>query len=249
MPGWCTYIERMAGSPEVEVICGGINAKTPTAAGIWRQGNLLHFGFEPSPAEMTDEGRALLVNSIAYIAHFTEDRPIARSPSPFASPAPEPRGWVENLFRRTDLDAMDWFGRHAPSLLAKSGAKDLSALRAYFAQVRDYLRVDPEARLEVDEEARSLGVPPNTPAFFDRAIAALRGPALDAAPARVLLGRYAPDGPGADAPADAWARWWAENRPYLFFSDVGGYRWYLDPLAKKRGVPSSDLRGPARASR
>jgi hypothetical protein len=30
---------------------------------------------------------------------------------------------------------------------------------------------------------------------------------------------------------------------------VGGYRWYLDPLAKARGVPTARLRGPMRASR
>ena len=40
-----------------------------------------------------------------------------------------------------------------------------------------------------------------------------------------------------------------ENRPYLFFSDQGDYRWYVDTLARKRGIPSQDLRGPARASR
>jgi hypothetical protein len=34
-----------------------------------------------------------------------------------------------------------------------------------------------------------------------------------------------------------------------FLSDSGGYRWYIDPLAKKRGVKSSELRGPLRADR
>jgi hypothetical protein len=39
----------------------------------------------------------------------------------------------------------------------------------------------------------------------------------------------------------------AENRPYLFASDTADYRWYVDPLAKRRGVPSAELRGPKRA--
>lgn len=61
-----------------------------------------------------------------------------------------------------------------------------------------------------------------------------------------LLRRYAPDGP-AGAQADDWQRWWETNEKYLFFSKAGWYRWYVDPLAEKRGVPTADLRGQKRA--
>ena len=70
--------------PDVEFLCGGVNHQTPTSAGLWRQGNLLHFGFEQSPAEMNESGKLLLLNAISYISHFTDDRPIAITPSPFA---------------------------------------------------------------------------------------------------------------------------------------------------------------------
>ena len=63
-----------------------MNHKTPTAAGLWRQGNLLHFGFDQSPAEMNDNGRQMLLNAIAYISSFSQDRPIAITPSVFAGP-------------------------------------------------------------------------------------------------------------------------------------------------------------------
>ena len=56
-----------------------------------------------------------------------------------------------------------------------------------------------------------------------------------------------PIGPAAEAPAEKWRSWWKENKPYLFFSDTGGFRWYVDPLAKARGVSTAQLRGPARA--
>ena len=84
--GWCTHARDFDVYPDVEFLCGGVNHQTPTSAGLWRQGNLLHFGFEQSPAEMNDLGRLLLLNAIAYISHFTEDRPIAITPSPFAGP-------------------------------------------------------------------------------------------------------------------------------------------------------------------
>ena len=46
----------MADAPEIEVFCGGINSKTATAAALWRQGNLLHYGFDLSPDEMNESG-------------------------------------------------------------------------------------------------------------------------------------------------------------------------------------------------
>ena len=67
--------------------------------------------------------------------------------------------------------------------------------------------------------------------------------------ARRLLARYVAGGPGDEASPAAWARWRKANRGFLFFGEIGGYRWYVDPLAKLRGVPTAGLRGLARASR
>ena len=79
-------------APEIEVFCGGINSKTATAAAFWRQGNLLHFGFDLSPDEMNTSGKEMLENAIAYIARFTDDRPIMVSPIPLCGPrVPDPK--------------------------------------------------------------------------------------------------------------------------------------------------------------
>jgi hypothetical protein len=249
-PGWCTYTEGPSESPEVEIFCGGVNDKTPTAAALWRQGNLLHFGFDLSPAEMNEQGQALLVDAIAYIARFTEDRPIMRTPSPFAGPTPEPRGRVDRVLRREDLDPIEglkWIV--APSMLAAADPKDRAAYRRWFEGVRDFVHADVEGKLVVDEDARASGIPPDRPGFFEGAIASLRGRGEAAARARLLLARYVPEGLGSDAPADLWAAWYEEHRPYLFFSDVGGYRWYVDPLAERRRIPTARLRGPDRSDR
>src|SRR5580765_7436413 len=88
MPGWCTGRFGRDG-PEFETMCGGINTKQSTHAAIWRQGNLLHFGFEPEPSRLNATGRKLLLNAIAYIARFTADRPLVRQRSPFAPHAGE----------------------------------------------------------------------------------------------------------------------------------------------------------------
>jgi hypothetical protein len=102
--------------------------------------------------------------------------------------------------------------------------------------------------MRIDEDALALKIKPGRPEFFDRAIAALSVPGEESL-ARRMLARYAPGGPGRDATPQAWSDWWKANANYLFFGEAGGYRWYLDPLAKARRVPTSKLRGPMRASR
>jgi hypothetical protein len=247
-PGWCSYVYRHAESPELEVICGGINEKTVQAAAVWRQGNLLHFGFEPSPPEMNDAGRALLVNCVAYIARFTEDRPITDVPSPFVGPAPQDRGAVLRALARPDSLA------YLKYILSEATYKELEGRtpterEAWYRQSEGYLHGDENGKLAVDEDAVAFGVPANTPEFFDRAIASLKGNEDTAGEARRLLDRYAPVGAVAEGSFAAWNSWWQTNKPYLFFSDSGGYRWYVDPLAKKRSVPTAELRGPARADK
>jgi hypothetical protein len=56
-------------------------------------------------------------------------------------------------------------------------------------------------------------------------------------------------GPGQSGTAEDWQAWWNENQSYLFFSDTGGFVWQIDPLSKKRGVQTQNLRGIARATK
>jgi hypothetical protein len=248
-PGWCTYTRDMAEAPEIEVFCGGINAKTATAAALWRQGNLLHYGFDLSPDEMTDAGKAMLVDAIAYISRFSEDRPIMETPSPFAGDDFITRAAIERIIARNDPGWWDYLSTNFDrKTLAEASVTDLASFAKWYPTVRDYLGPDATARMSIDEDARALKINPGRPAFFEWATAALSK--LDEeSRARRMLARYAPDGPGRDATRQAWSDWWRANAGYLFFGEVGGYRWYLDPLAKARGVPTARLRGPMRASR
>jgi hypothetical protein len=242
--GWSSHYYEFADLPDVEVFSGGINEQTPRSAAFWRQGNLLHFGFEQSPTEMNVAGRAMLVNAVAYISRFTEDRPIDTTLSVFGPDriavsrqraqryfANYPRD-VANVFSAATLETFDWH--------------NATNAQAWFASERPWIHPNPENRVEIDVDAKTLNVLFDSPELFPKAIAALREEKTKAVAANVLA-RYAPEGPGVNADADAWDEWWHDNSPYLFYSELSGYRWYLDPLAKKRGVPSKDLRGPLRA--
>ena len=247
--GWCTHARDFEVYPDVEFLCGGVNHQTPTSAGLWRQGNLLHFGFEQSPTEMNDLGQLLLLNAIAYISHFTEDRPIAITPSVFAGPVARNRSTLGRWLRNPEypLDS-------CKSLLAPETWKTLSQRpdRDLMAQWADenarFLHPNRDQLLEIDDDLLGSGVKFDQPEFFDKVIADLRS--KDSAlvsRAQRLLERYVPSGPRAGDP-DAWASWWKENQPFAFASDDGDYRWYIDSLAKKRGVPCRAMRGPKRAS-
>jgi hypothetical protein len=247
-PGWCTYTYEHDQAPELEVLCGGVNGKTPRAGAIWRQGHLLHFGFEPSPERLTDPGKALLVNAICYIARFTEDRPVVRTPCVFTDGIRVfGRGTFDRWLASKTHDPQYLEFVLSPPLLRQLKGKGREELGAWYPKARGYLHADAEGKLAVDAEAEAFATPPEALAFFDRALAALGEPAR-ALLARRLLNRYAPGQLEAEASAEMWREWLRKNRPYLFFSDTGGYRWHIDPLAKRRGIPSERLRGPARAT-
>jgi hypothetical protein len=245
--GWCTYPDGFENNPDIEIFCGGENEKTARAAACWRQGNLLHFGFQQSPAELNENGQRLLLNCIAYISRFTEDRPIAVTPSIFAGPVGYPRSYLDRrLGKAADVADSTWLlaGKWVNHLENQSP----SEIREWYAGHRPYLHPGPDQKLDVDAEALALKAPIDQLEFFEVILRALRTPDGKLESAKRLLARYGADGMPREGPADALAAWLGENRDYLFFSDQGDYRWYIDPLAKKRGVPSRDLRGPARAT-
>lgn len=239
--GWCTYSDGFDENPDIEIMCGGENEKTPKAAAIWRQGNLLHFGFEQSPTEMNEAGQRLLLNSIAYISRFIEDRPIAVTPSVFGGPVAYPRAYLDRrLGEKGDTSEVGHLLSAAPLEQLKNKSAD--EIKAWHRENRGWLHPGSDVKLEIDADAKFLNVAIDKPEFFERTIAAL--PKTES-----LLARYAPEETKALDSPGAWQKWYHENKAYLFFSDQGDYRWYVDPLAKKRGIPSAKLRGPARATK
>ena len=246
--GWISYRTQLIDSPEVEIISGGLSERSPDGAAIWRQGHLLHLAFDIAPSEMNDTGKALLLNSIAYIARFTEDRPIARTPAGWGEKddAPRSKRWIEDLFASRIPEEKDLDFYLSPGTKALVKQMDRLSYPKWYKENFPFLTCSKDGRLMVDVTAKEFGIPFEKADLFPKAISKLGDPA-SADKARELLKRYAPDGPAAGS-AEEWTSWWETNRPYLFYSEGGGYRWYIDPLAKRRGIPSDKLQGPARAT-
>ena len=177
--GWCTYPDGFDENPDIEVFCGGENEKMSRAAACWRQGNLLHFGFEQSPAEMNEPGQRLLLNSIAYISRITEDRPIAVTPSVFGGPVANPRAYLDRRLRDSgDASEAAWFLSERTWEKLQSRSRD--ELGSWYAENRPYLHPGADLKLEVDEDARALNAPIDRVEFFEKTIAALRHNGQDA---------------------------------------------------------------------
>lgn len=244
--GWCTYSTAFDVFPDVEFFCGGVNHKTPTAAAIWRQGNLMHFGFQPSPKEMNDTGDRLLLNAIAYISHFSDDRPIAISPSVFVGPRVRPRktvaSWLKNPQRR------DWVKNLVAEDLWETiqSQGEAESMISWAREHTPYFTPDTESKIAIDPDLKTMQMGFDDAGFIEAAIEALACdiPA-DKERAIGMLNRYVPEGPRS-GDASSWQRWHEENKPYLFATDFGHFRWYIDPLAKQRKIPTIKLRGPDR---
>lgn len=196
--GWCTYSNYFDKNPDVEFFCGGVNHKTPTAAGIWRQGNFLHFGFEQSPPEMNIHGKELLLNSISYISRFSQDRPIATTPSVFggavAKPRRTPGAWLKH-YDRTEW-VLDIFQPSARSHL--EGLKTTAAKMEWCNENSKYFAPGQDCLLAIDEDLQLIALAFDAPEFFDRVIGDLNSKEpKDVERSRRLLDRYVPCGPGS----------------------------------------------------
>jgi len=243
MAGWCTVAVELDG-PEIEVLCGGVNSKQPTHAAIWRQGNLLHFGFQPSPDGLDDNGRKLLLNSVAYIARFVTDRPLVRGRSMFDPAGPGPsRYWLEQFLARPEIAVDDLAGWFAEPWQARIAALDGKAARE-FVQARRPAMIADGRKFTFDEDALALGVDLRAPDAPGKLVAQLdgeRGPRL-----RVLLQRMLPEWPQPEPIADNLLSW-LQTHDKALAHDPLSLCLRIDPVALWRHVPSATLRGPDRA--
>ncbi len=168
---------------------------------------------------------------------------VAITPSVFVRPSARPRfvvaSWLKNSTRK------DWVeGIVAEELWATLKAQgDTSSMVQWAEEHTAYLTTDENSKITLDKDLEAIQMGYDDPRFLEVTIGKLASDDEEAyARAKRLLNRYVPEGP-TDGSATKWRTWYDVNKPYLFATDFGHYRWYIDPLAKSRGMPSKDLRG------
>src|SRR5439155_8908826 len=154
------------------------------------------FGFEQSPAEMNEQGQHLLLDAIEYISRFSEDLPIAVTPSVFAGPVARSRASISRNLRNPEFQ-VEWFKQNfSPELWAKISPLGREKMAEWADQNSKFLHPNAKQELELDEDLVALGLPFDEEDFFPRMIAELRGGGAAAERAQRLLQRYVPI-PGA----------------------------------------------------
>lgn len=221
-------------SPDCERISGGVNSKGPHAVAIGRQANMLQWGFYAAPDRMTASARRAFLNALVYMTRFDGHRPLVEKRA-------RSRDWlVQMIGHVAELDEMEPDLRESyagylkdafPAGWVEDLGLDAAALGERLAAEVEYVHHSEGSRdFGIDATLRELGVSNRAPAFLG-----LLERRLDADPAdRVALElaeRYLGEHGGSAEEALAFLR---EHEGRLFFSDTGGYRWYVDPLAEGR---------------
>ena len=205
------------------------------------QANLLQWGFYGAPDRMTESAKRAFLNAIVYMRRFDGDAPLVTKTG-------IGRTWllqyIETLAGMSTAQLNDT-GKNSYASYLKgqfpaelvAGSIEPARLRAWYEANEaneEYLTAGGQRRsLTVDEDLAKLQLSNRTPAFLDWLLAALAKDESDVA-ALELARRYL--GPEQAKDATTATAWITANRPYLFFTDTGGYRWLVDTNAQRRAA-------------
>lgn len=225
------------GGPDDESLVAGCNSKAYPHTAIGRHGNFLQWGFGEPPTRMTEDGRELLVNCICYIRRFAGRPPLVRKQAMNRRFAFHYKAFSDDLTNEYKGREAELYQLHKDNIeLLRYEEKRIGKYESAIAFPIDFelkdLGITSNRRIATLEQLISLlpsdpstttGVTGRQQGFFKRWMAG-RARAKQAATARKLLRRYTDLDFGTRA---QWQKWLDTNRQRLFFSDFGGYRFYV----------------------
>ena len=192
-------------SPDCEFISGGESDKDIDAMAIGRNGNMLHWGFSASPKFMTQEAKKVFINAIYYIKNFKGQIP-----------------YVDFLASaKTDLEFKLYRGYFKKELMEKFG-NDKEKCKKYYLENWDYTYAKGMSKFFVDEDAKEMGIALNDKKILDACIQLLHKEESFQKGIR-LLKKYTHKSFETKL---EWENWYSKNKNQLFYSEVGGYKFY-----------------------
>lgn len=207
-------------SPDAEIIASGLNSKGPRSVAIGRHGPFLMWGFSGGPGQMTPEARQVFVNAVAYIRRFDRVEPIVRRTA-------RSREWIRNyliMAERAKIPSLlnTWF----PERLVTAFGTDIARYRAFFDAQLNSVYFNPEkGGFDIDPDLILVGGSNRDPEMLERCVTMMeKNDSADLA--LRLLRRYTTESYGD---AKEWRGWLNRNKRRLFFSDVGGFKFYVNP--------------------
>jgi hypothetical protein len=213
-------------SPDAEAIVPGYNnGKEYGAVGIGRHGNFLQWGFSGAPSQMTQAGKCLFLNCICYISRFDGKGPLIHCEQPARANA------VRLALLINKIKDKRFFSSSFSDQLLDECRHDPMRLAGYYLDNYEFIYRD--KTYCVDQELKDLGVESNRSIHTLERLISLLEDSKRADAAKRLLTRYT--GRSSGTP-EQWRKWLEQRRDRIYFSDVGGYRFYV--------VPKGYLTGP-----
>jgi hypothetical protein len=206
-------------SPDAEAIVLGFNTgKEYGAVGISRHGNFLQWGYWAPPSQMTEAGRKLFLNCICYIHKFDGKAPLVRKVSSDRWNAVRLAALI-NLIKDERF-----FSSTFPPELREKYKGDPDGLVRYYRD--NFESIYWNKVFLVDNELKSLGLKSNREIETLKKLIFLLKDEKHADTARLLLARYTTQ---SFQNAEQWQSWFEDNKNRIFFSDVGGYKFFVIP--------------------
>jgi hypothetical protein len=199
-------------SPDCEFISGGESLKDITGMSMGRSGNFFHWGFSASPNFMTETAKQVFVNTVFYMAQFNGKKPIVKLAKN------EGRNWVDEFCYKKTHQLIDHENRTYPKPI---NAQD--TLVKFYTENYDYTTIQ-QWTVVVDEDAKSLGIPNNDVKLLEKSVEILES-GKDKEKAFRLLKRYTEY--DFNSP-EKWRKWLGKYKKYLFFTELGGYKFMVD---------------------
>jgi len=239
-PGLVTSDHGFEDVPDAERILGGINMKGPQYPAVARHGSFVMWGYQGIASDLTDTGRRLFLNTLAY-AHSKRGAVVEtlREVAPRDALAETLFVWRSFNDKPEELrESLErtYLGESIPDAILT----DVDASRTWFDERRPYLRhadgtdFMAQYQLTLDRELQSLRIGNADPKLLDWIAEHLQSEEhCDLA--ATLLARYVPDIAATDFPA-----WLREHREQLYFTETGGYVWRVRGERAKSPVLSVD---------
>ncbi len=228
-PGLVASRKHFAFAKDSEIISSGVNMKGINGVPLVREAHRFLWGFIASPENMTEEGRRVFVNSLAWIHEFDGE-----TQTVFAGL--HTRDSIKSVLDSPYVDRRNlnrWFEKE----LIDQTDGDKEAIRKHFEGRSDYVHVPAgSGLLQVDKVAEQLGTPIDEPSSIDKWIDLLDGEQSKLAFG--LLQRYTQQ--RIRRKPQQWRDWLESNRDRIEFSEERGYRFLVrDPESKavKQALP------------
>jgi len=231
--GEALTLDGIVNSIDAEVVAKGTSAKGPERGAIVRHGRYTLWAFAGGVGDMTEAGRALFVNTVFYAAKHKENPVLERR---FNQTRDGLFSYIE-LARHKNAGFIRTLGQYLP---VEARGKSIDETEQWIEENRPYLRAEGRV-FHIDEFAKKMGIPNHRRSILEQCITNLREQ-RDVEQSVAELERYAGE-KDLGASAEAWQKWYDENRDYLFFSDSEGSRFLIDEQAKAKGIPTEKLRG------